>query len=97
MDENLSYVWTKNYEECMNISSIMISRAFDSSLVLMISFRTGVDIMARYQLLNNNNNKKSRLDICLLKDWVDWELTMVVGRAFQSLMIRWAKKFRLVL
>ena len=26
------------------------------SLVLMISFCTGVDIMARYQLLNNNNN-----------------------------------------
>ena len=25
---------------------------------------------------------RSRLDICLLKDWVEWELTMVVGRAF---------------
>ena len=42
-------------------------------------------------------NDRSRLHICLLKDWVEWELTMVVGRAFQGLMIRWAKKFRLVL
>ena len=31
----------------------------DSSLVLMISFCTGVDIMARYQLLNNNNKGMS--------------------------------------
>ena len=30
--------------------------ACDSSLVLMISFCTGVDIMACYQLRNNNNN-----------------------------------------
>ena len=36
----------------------MISNAWDSSSVFMISFRTEVDIMARHQLLNNNNNSE---------------------------------------
>ena len=26
-------------------------------------------------------NDRSRLDICLLKNWVEWELTMVVGKS----------------
>ena len=29
----------------------------------MISFCTGVDIMARYQLLNNNNNNNNNMNI----------------------------------
>ena len=41
--------------------------AWDSSLVLMISFCTGVDIMARYQLLNNNNDNNDKL-VHILKE-----------------------------
>ena len=31
--------------------------------------------------------ERSRLDICLLKDLVEWELTVVVGRLFECLLI----------
>ena len=40
-----------------------MSNACDSSLVLMISFCTEVDIMARFQLRTNNNNNKHNLTV----------------------------------
>ena len=48
---------------CSNDALYMCNHACDSFLVLMISFCTGVDIMARYQLLNNNNDFKKNNNV----------------------------------